>query len=150
MVAEAVTRAEFRKHAKSVDKRFEAVDKRFDAVDKRFDAVDKRFDAVDKRFGAMDKKFDDLVAVIGETIAKAVITIEHNLARRLREELGADLARQLRASEERLRDQLGRDMTTQILASEERIRGEIRGVDDQYRDLPERVAKLEVHTGLKR
>jgi hypothetical protein len=128
-VVEHVTQAAFRKHAKSVDK---------------------RFDAVDKRLDTMDKKFDDLIAVLGETIAKAVITIETNLARRLREELGADLARQLRASHERLRDELGRDITSQILASEERIRGEIRGVDDQYRDLPERVTKLEVHTGLKR
>ena len=117
-VVEYVTRDEFGKFAKSVDLRFDA----------------------------MDKKFDDLIAVLGETIANAVITIENNLARRLREELGADLARQLRASEERLRGDLARD----IVASEERIRTEIRGVDDQYRDLPERLTRLEEHTGIKR
>jgi hypothetical protein len=104
-VAASLTRAEFRKHAKSVDKRFAAVDKRFDAVDKRFDG--------------MDRRFDELVAVVGETIANAVALIDQNVARHIR-------------------------------ASEERLRVEIRGVDDQYRDLPERVTRLEVHTGLTR
>jgi chaperonin cofactor prefoldin len=97
-VAELVTRAEFRKRAKTVDKRFEAVDKRFDA---------------------MDRRFDELIAVVGETIANAVTLIDQNVARHIR-------------------------------ASEERLRVQIRGVDDQYRDLPERVARLEEHTGLKR
>jgi archaellum component FlaC len=112
------------KRFEAVDKRFDAVDKRFEAVDKRFDAVDKRFEAVDKRFDAVDKRFDDLIAVLGETIENAMAVLRTEL----RKELGSDLARQIRASEER-------------------IRAEIRGVDDQYRDLPER---LEAHTGLKR
>ena len=128
-VVECVTKGEFRKFGKRIDKQFAAVDKRFAAVDKRF---------------------DELIATLGETIANAVVTIENNVARRLREELGADLARQLRASEERLTDQFRREMATQIRGSEERIRGEIRAIDDQYCDLPKRVARLEAHVGSKR
>ena len=125
-VVEHVTRGEFRKHSKSVDKRFDAVDKRFDAVDerldamdKRFDGMDERFDGMDKRFDAMDKRFDTSEQRMMEVLGRFVIEIDASIARHIR-------------------------------GSEERIRTEIRGVDDQYRDLPERVERLEQHTGIKR
>jgi chaperonin cofactor prefoldin len=116
-VAEYVTQTAFRKHAHSVDKRFDAVDKRFDAVDKRFDAFEQR-----------------LMDFLG----------------RWATEIDTNIARHVRASEQRLRAELGSDLAGQILASEERLRSEIRGLDDQYRDLPTRVAALEDHTGIKR
>ena len=77
-----------------------------------------------------------------DALGKMVIEIDHNTARRMAD-LRVDLATSLRVD-------LGRDLAGQILASEERIRAEIRGIDDQYRDLPERVAQLEEHTGIKR
>jgi flagellar capping protein FliD len=132
-VVEHVTRGEFRKHSKSVDKRFDAVDKRFDAVDKRFDAVDKRLDAMDKRFDAMDKRFDGMDARF-DAMDKRFDTSEQ----RMTEVLG------------RFVIEIDTSIARHIRASEERIRAEIRRVDDQYRDLPQRVARLEEHTGIKR
>jgi len=147
-VAEYVTRKTFRKFAKAVDKRFDAVDKRFDAVDKRFDAVDKRFDAVDKRFDAADERFDRLIETLGETIANAVKMLRTEI-RSSYDDLRVELSGQIRTSHDELRAELGADMTLQILASEERMRAEIRAMNDPYRDLPERVARLEAHTGLR-
>ena len=64
--------------------------------------------------------------------------------------IGEEVGRQIRASHHQLRTELGSEITQQIRASEERTRDYIRGLDDQYRDLPERVARLEEHTGVKR
>jgi len=133
-VAEYVTRKPFRKFAK--------------AVDKRFDAVDKRFDAVDKRFDAADERFDRLIETLGETIANAVKMLRTEI-RSSYDDLRVELSGQIRTSHDELRAELGADMTLQILASEERMRAEIRAMNDPYRDLPERVARLEAHTGLR-
>lgn len=101
------------------------------AIDKRFDAVDKRFDAVDQRFDAFEQRMI-------HSLGQMVIAVSQ------------DLGRQIRASHDQLRVELRTDITQQIQASEERLRGEIRGLDDRYRDLPERVAMLEDHAGIKR
>lgn len=98
---------------------------------------DKRFDAIDQRFDKMDQRFDDFEQRMIHSLGQIVIAVSD------------DLGRQIRASNEQLRRELGADLTQQIQASEERLRGEIRGLDDKYRDLPERVARLEDHTGLK-
>ena len=80
----------------------------------------------DQRFDAIDKRFD--------AVDKRFDTFEQ----RIMEVLG------------RFVIEVDTSIGRHIRASEERIRAEIRGVDDQYRDLPERVTKLEDHTGLKR
>jgi hypothetical protein len=124
-----LTRAELREELGTRDKRLEGIERRFDDFEQR-----------------MIHSLGQMTVAIGEDVGRQ-LRASHQ---QLRSELGADLTRQILASEERLRAELGSDLAGQIVASEERIRGEIRGLDDQYRDQPERLAKLEAHTGLKR
>ena len=107
--------------------------------------------------GELKEELDARDQRLIETLGKMVVEIDRNTARRLddmrvelRVELGRELAVQITASEQRLRTDLGGEITRQILASEERLRGEIRALDDQYRDLPERVTRLEKKVGIKR
>lgn len=116
----------------------DARDKRFDGVDKRFDGIDKRFDGIDRRFDAMDRRFDDFEQRMIHSMGQMAVAI------------GEEVGRQIRASHQQLRTELGAEITQQIRASEERTRDYILGLQDPYRDLPERVAALEEHTGIKR
>jgi hypothetical protein len=86
----------------------------------------KQAKSVDERFDAVDKRFDAMDRRFDELVAVIGETIANAVTL-----IDQNVARHIRASEERLRVQ-------------------IRGVDDQYRDLPERVAALEDHTGIKR
>ena len=95
---------------------------------------DKRFDGIDQRLDGIDRRFDDFEQRMIHSMGQMVIAV------------GEEVGRQIRASNQELRIEL----RAEIIGSEERIRGEIRALDDQYRDLPERVARLEEHTGLKR
>jgi len=115
-----MTRAELREELEIRDKRFDGIDRRFDGIDRRLDGIDRRFDDFEQR---MIHSMGQMAIAIGE-----------------------EVGRQIRASHEELRIELGQ----QILASEERTRDLVLGLQDPYRDLPERVARLEEHAGLKR
>jgi len=129
-----VTRAELREELEVRDKRFDRIDQRFDGVDQRLDGVDQRLDGIDRRLDGIDRRFDDFEQRMIHSMGQMAITI------------GEEVGRQIRASNEELRIELGQ----QIRASEERTRDLVLGLQDPYRDLPERVARLEEHTGLKR
>ena len=103
----------------------------------------------DRRFDAIDQRFDSFEQRMIHSVGRAILTVNESMTRqieRLRVDLNEDVGRQMRASHEQLRVELRQD----IAASEERLRTEFRGLDDQYRDLPERVERLEDHVGIKR
>ena len=99
---------------------------------------DKRFDGIDRRFDGIDRRFDDFEQRMIHSMGQMAIAI------------GEEVGRQIRASHQQLRIELGSEITQQIRASEERTRDLVLGLQDPYRDLPERVARLEEHAGLKR
>jgi predicted metal-dependent hydrolase len=85
-----------------------------DAFQKLFRYLDKKFEAIDKRFEAIDKRFE---------------TTKTELRAELRQDIRMDLSAELRSHSGANADQLKREVGL---------------VDDRYKDLPERVTKLEV------
>lgn len=100
-----------------IDQRLGEADKRFNEIGQRLNRIDQRFEAIDRRMDRFDQRMDQF----DRRMDRIEVRIETE-ARETRREFTAGLNLVL----ERIGDMIG-------------------AIDDKYKDLPRRVARLEDH-----